>query len=198
MGVVIPLGYHQAVYRWSLAGDPEEQVSTMGFDIDTLETLLEKATTLYNGAVTTGSITPIAAMNVPWTFVGVSLYRQTNEGLEVAVYNNPITATVGSQSTPPNNTSVLLQKRTALAGQRFRGRMFLPPFGINEVDLSPTGVFIANYAAIAARVAFWFDTMEGLGYTPVLLHSDPEETPNEVTSLTLATQVATQRRRMRN
>ena len=198
MGVVIPLGFHQAVYRWSLAGDPEEQVTTMGFDIDNFDTLLAKATELYDQAVASGSLTPLAAMNAPWTLVGVTLYRMESGGLTVAVYNNPITATAGSQTTPPNNTALLIQKRTAFAGQKFRGRNYLPPFGVNEGSLSPSGVFTADYSTIAGRIAGWYANMLANEYFPVLLHSDPEEAPTPITSLTLATQVATQRRRMRN
>lgn len=198
MGVVIPPGYAQAVYRWSLAGDPEEMVTTMGFDMPDLGTLEEHATELYGQAVASGSITPLAAMNQGWTFVGVTLYwRNQASNLQVAVHNEPITQTVGGLATPPNNCALLLQKRTALAGVRFRGRNYLPIFGIGEADVGVTGVILAaTYNTIQGRVAGWYANMLANSYTPVLLHSGAE-TPSPITSLTLATQIATQRRRMR-
>jgi hypothetical protein len=75
--------------------------------------------------------------------------------------------------------------------------MYLPPFGVNEGSLSPNGVFIADYSTIAGRVSGWYANMLANACTPVILHSDGG-TPTPLTSLTLATQVATQRRRMRS
>jgi hypothetical protein len=199
MAVEIPIGFYQAVYRWSLEGDPEEQVTTMGFDIGFVGTLEEIAEELYGQATFSGSITEQAAIVPPWTFVGVTLYWRNPAGnLQVAVHNEPVSSAGGTPATPPNNCAVLVQKRTALAGVRHRGRMFLPPFGISETQINGNGMITTSeYNAIASRVSGWLLNMVGNDCNPVLLHSDGG-TPSPITSLTLATQIATQRRRMRN
>jgi hypothetical protein len=134
-----------------------------------------------------------------WTFVGVTLYHRTIAGdLTVAVYNQPISSAGGTPASPPNNCAVLIQKRTALAGVRNRGRMYLPPFGISETQISQTGMIESTeYIAIADRLEQWQTNMELADYNPVLLHADGG-TPTPITSMVLATQIATQRRRMRN
>ena len=73
MGVSIPVGQAQVVLRWSLSGDPEEMVSTIGIDPDGETDPAVIASEMYSAAVATGSLTPASAMNAFWTFVGVSV-----------------------------------------------------------------------------------------------------------------------------
>jgi len=198
MGVVIPETFYQAVFRWSLSGDPEEMVSTLGFDYTGAGTVEDVASDVYNMATATGSITESAAILTDWTFVGTTVYLQGPAGLVVGIHNDPIGGVGGGAFSPPNNCAVLVQKRTAIAGQRHRGRFFLPPFTTVEGGITPTGTYTTTeYSAINARVQEFFVQCNSGDYTPVLLHSDGG-TPTPITAYVLDTQIATQRRRMRS
>ena len=198
MGVVIPEGFYNAVFRWSLTGDPEEMVTTLGGDSTSADTPAQLAEILYDATVATGSIADPAGMLANWTFVGVTVYLQSPGGLVVGIHNDPVSSASGNSSSPPTNCAVLVQKRTDLAGQRFRGRMFLPPAVLLEGGVNQHGVLESTeYSAVDAKVQEWIDLIEAGPYEPMLLHSDGG-TPTPITSFILDTQIATQRRRMRN
>jgi hypothetical protein len=84
----------------------------------------------------------------------------------------------------------------APGGRRARGRMFLPPFGLHEGNVSPNGMLEDDFVAdTQAILALWFADID-----MVLLHDSatpgaPE--PYPLTNLVLDNRIATQRRRLR-
>lgn len=198
MATVLPIGSYLAVYRWSLEGDPEEMVTTCGMSITFPGSNQDRVTELYGQATAAGSITPSDGMIAPWTFVGVTLYTRDLDGeLSVFEHVQPITFVGGIQATPPVNVACLVRKRTPFAGASRRGRFYLPPFALEEAQISPQGVHsTAQYNALAARVDGWYSNMVSNDCQPVIHHADGSPS-TIVTSFQLDTRVATQRRRLR-
>jgi hypothetical protein len=97
----------------------------------------------------------------------------------------------------PTNSALLVQKRSASAGARNRGRFFFPPFGVADNHVDHNGMHsTTQYNALDARLQVWFDLVSQGDFQPVLFHSDGG-TPTPITSFVLDPQIATQRRRMR-
>ena len=99
----------------------------------------------------------------------------------------------------PNNTALLIRKRTDRGGRRGRGRAFLPPTQADAVD---GGALLSSVIAAAASEAF-ADLMVAystvLGGVPHLLHTtEAGGAPDEITGFSCDTRVATQRRRLRD
>lgn len=125
-------------------------------------------------------------------------------------------ALTGAAASP--NVSFLVHKRTALGGRRGRGRLYLP--GVLEADVDEGGnVAAARHTAVQDAVIAWRDDINAIVFLtgPVdmmLEHEPPTEwilvdgqprrsptgtapDPSFVTSVSLDTMVATQRRRLR-
>jgi hypothetical protein len=191
---VIPAGFGQAAYRFSLTGDPEVMITTIGCDVDAMggdpqaaaEFLRDKFTAEFSAAEIIGG----------WTFLGVSLKAGSVGGLG-ATFEAPANL-VGTNSvqSPAQNTTTLVKKITALGGRSGRGRMFLPPFNLDETSVAKNGMIDPTSVATmqtGINAAFWHVNAS-------LLHDSaapgaPGPTP--ITSLLVDPQVATQRRRLR-
>lgn len=198
MTLHIPAGFGQAVYRWTVEGDAEEMVSTIGVDnvgLGSGQANVEDLATEYTGVFGAGN--HLAA----FVFRGVRLYTADGAG-NLQVYEAQ-RALAGTESKTPhtNNTSLLLTKRTALAGRRGRGRMYLPMFCVGEGDVTATGFITSSLRdAIQPLMDNWLTSTTG--YPKVLFHDvNPENpvpmAPTPITSVILSNRVATQRRRMR-
>lgn len=197
MGVVVPVGETLAVLRWILDGDPEEMVSTIGVNYEGSTDPNVVAAQVFVAAAGSASICDETAMVGGWTFVGVTTYTQDDPGMLVGEFNDPIVSTSGDTNALPSNCAFLVHKSTASSGRQNKGRMYLPPFLGVESEVSRTGLIIANYSAYNARVEDFFAGLVSQDLNPRLFHSTPiPATP--ITALTLDTQIATQRRRMRN
>lgn len=197
MTLIIPEFYAQAVYRFALAGDSEEMLTTIGIDNFGPAEGTAIANDLqddFNAAF------PAATFSVGYTFLGVRLYGGPGPAHTVYESSGPPVAGTNSGPAMPQNVAFLVTKRTAQAGRRFRGRMFLPPFLIGEDSISIIGKLApAQLAALQDRVDAWL--MDPPAYPKVLLHDDsgvsalPAPTP--ITQLVLSDTVATTRRRLR-
>lgn len=190
MSLVIPPGFAQVALRYRLDGDPEEMISTFGVVVDG------------NGVAEAGAIVsahetsfPAAAIASGWTFVGVTL-RVGQDGGPPAVVEL-LEATVGTAAANglPNNSAYLIRKSTDVGGRPGRGRMYIPPFVIQEGDISQTGFLTESDRS---------DLSDLMGPVlnaapPVLLHDSlsPVTDPTPITSFSVQPQIATQRRRMR-
>jgi hypothetical protein len=99
----------------------------------------------------------------------------------------------------PQNVSFLAKKATAFAGKAFRGRMYLPCVVEGIVDNNGI-VGASTITAMNLRLTNLLSNLASALAFPapmVLLHSNPLIDPTTVTSLTMDTMVATQRRRLR-
>lgn len=119
-----------------------------------------------------------------------------------------------TDDTVSSAVSYLILKNTALGGRRGRGRIFMP--GVGEAQVAPNGALGAGtLVAVGGAFSTWLAALETAGIPMVVLHGPATEWalvggqprrvpvagtvpgPTTVTSLTLSSFVATQRRRQR-
>lgn len=211
----IPFDHLLATMVFSLAGVPREITWSMGFKdeggpgTDDPSVDAESIRVAY-------ALGPYAAasMLIGWSFMGVRVQRGTTGG-EHLIGESMLAVTGTSSAAPlPVNCAYLMTKHTALGGRRHRGRAFLPPTSVDETLVNAAGVFLPTYASsVASAQQGVLTTLAALTYPleAVILHSlsrDPvtgEEigsvgglpSPTPITSLSVSTTLATQRRRMR-
>lgn len=197
MPTTIPVNASLGILRWSVAGDPEEQLCTMGFVGPPEDDAVAQAQALYEAATDTDSLTTVSAMNAPWTFVGVTVYKRLSGDPVVGEYVLPITQTAGSETALPTNCALLLKKNTARPGRMGRGRCFLPTALVDEASVDVNGTISATpYGILAARISNFYDEMVERELAPALFHADGSA-GDLITSFGLDTRIATQRQRMR-
>lgn len=198
MTLLIPPGYAQASLRLDLAGDPDPMFITFGLDIgDAGGDLASVVTAIYDAGE---AVLPDILSDV-YVIPGVQLAVGQDGGGALTGYF-PFDALIEGADTGtacPQNTSYLVQKRTARLGRSGRGRMFVP--GVVEGMVGVTGLITdAQRDAVTAGWQTFLDSL-ALG-TPsipmVLLHAESLDlVPTPVTSLICDQKVATQRRRLR-
>lgn len=195
MALVIPPGYGQAVYRFALAGDSEEMLSTLGYAaIGSLATGQGAADQLFADFIVGF---PSANIVAGYTFTGTRVLVGQAGGSPL-VFESTASSIVGSNVGPalPPNCAYLVSKRTALGGRAHRGRMYLPPFLLGEDAVPVTGVMLeAQRSALQTRVNSAFGSGE-----KVILHDSLTPgalPPTVITSFRVQPRLATQRRRLR-
>lgn len=132
-----------------------------------------------------------------WTFVGCSTTTMTATGPLVADWFLPI---VGSATADGLlcNSALLVRKNTAAGGRKNRGRMFVPPFDLQEEVVNTAGfVSATEIPQYQLQYNDFFAEMVTLGLEPTLFHSHPDDAPTPLTGFTVTALVGTQRRRMR-
>lgn len=114
------------------------------------------------------------------------------EGLDTTVVVGGDSATT---YTPPNN-AFLVHKNSNLIGRKYHGRWYIPSVAEGAVDPAGT-VSAADIAIWNPILATYLAGCVTDGNTPIIFHSDGS-LANTITSLTIDTKVATQRRRLRS
>lgn len=202
----IPIGYCNATFLFGLNGVLKPITWSMAFQLPTPETTaLEAATAIQAEYALAGGAYIAGQMMPDWQFTGVSVSAGAVGGASVAEMISPVTGTnAGGLNGPPVNCAVLMTKHTLLGGRRGRGRAYLPACNVAESEISTAGRITGNYVTILgnAQQSCLLD-LEGAGYIPMLLHSEslvnpgPVPPPTRVTGISIASVLATQRRRMR-
>lgn len=196
MAVTVPTGFGQASLIFNVTGRPQNVVTTIGFEVGG-GTPAEQAELIRAAWGGTGKLFKGDTMKVGWTFVGVAVSI-------AGIGPDPVLAQsfipeVGSQAGEalPSNCAFLVRKTTARGGRKGRGRMYLPPTRVGEESVSITGVHLAStITATNSGLAASLAAMDTAGVPAMLLHEDGSA-PDAITSLTLQSVIATQRRRMR-
>jgi hypothetical protein len=199
----IPVGYANVHFVFNLTGDPEDMVfqlgcrSSVGTTRADLELAVEEMASDWRDAF----IPTAASMYVGWSFFGVrGDLNSSDEGLvQFESADAGMTGTAVGE-TPPVNTAILVRKYTGFGGRKNRGRVFVPPWGVSEGLISKLGVLDNTFRA-AHQAAWTAFRVAALGHDapPVLLHAEGSvEPPRDITSFSVQTQVATQRRRLRH
>jgi hypothetical protein len=193
MPLVVPLGFAQLIFRFQLAGDPEEMITTIGIDItggpaDT-QVVADERRDQFLAAISASQ------MSGAYTFVGVTV--RTWDGRVYESLSGRV-GTGGGGAQLPQNCAYLLKKVTASAGRRNRGRMYVPVFIGAEGDVDNTGK-ITESVRLAIQDVF---RPAFFKLTDVILHSQAgigpaPGPPTPITALNLDPVIATQRRRMR-
>lgn len=204
MPLEIPEDMGVAKLRWRANGDSQEMISTIGF-------ARELGASAYECAIEIGSAWtrnwPAAGLSNNWTFAGCDVAVGPPGEAEVGMINTN-TAGTGGFATLPTNCALLITKITAQAGKGGRGRMFIPPGYLSEGEVDANGFLsgpaLAGYTANAT--AFFEEA--GSGSSPsilswMLFHNETGTVggggslPDAITALSVQTQIATQRQRMR-
>lgn len=198
MGIIIPEGYSNCSFIFTCLGSVKEKVTSLG--VISLDLVQPTAADIADQmqAIWSASGRPFAAasMTNDYTFKGCSV-TQTVDGFPVVGTELvDVVGTVNSDS-PPSNTAVIVKKVTAAGGRKNRGRMFVPPAGLGEASIDSSGFYgSGTQAAFQALYTTAIVAMVAADLAPFLFHSDATD-PTPITALSVESQVATQRRRMR-
>jgi hypothetical protein len=193
--MTIPTGFGQI--NWIMGGLalPTEAQVTMGVDL-----------TGFSGDAVDFADAAVDA----WDTAGVNGIQCTEVGLirtlvkmgpdatgpsheRSSLIGGAVTATV-----VPPNVALLVRKITDLGGRAGRGRLYLP--GLDEDEVNGQGTISGGLASTAQGVFNALATaLIGADLFPVVLHGEgsPITTPTPITSLSVDSTVATQRRRLR-
>lgn len=203
MGVEVPAGFALVAWRFGLAGDPEEMVTTCGIDITGADG--NNVEVANNCARAFGNQFPASEIDADWQFRGCRAFVSDGGG-SLVPYDSVGMFIQGTASGtgPVQNTAVLVKKATTRPGRQGRGRFYWPPFGLSTGSYSPNGVLVSGtLTSYQTKFSNMYNLMvagTGAGLTfvvhPFLLHSDADA-PNEITAFTVQAQLATQRRRLR-
>lgn len=198
MGVLIPVGYGEGVWIFRGPGATKNCTMTMGFHDGSVSTAGTVAGDLYD-AVNSGvsdNLCEATSMVVGWQLLGTDFTYMDDSGPILGSYRVTTTGTK-SGSPLPTNCAFLASKGTATGGRKGRGRWFIPPFMLGESGVDGNGIIDSG---ILPTLQGYLDAVMAqfvtLDLHPVLLHSTAG-TPAPITALTLQSQLATQRRRMR-
>lgn len=203
MALIIPPGFGQVAWQWELTGDPERVVVTCGVDLASagggFQASCDHARDLMAATFNAGDFSN------QYTFRGAIL-RVGQDGAPPLIFESSITQPgTFTGAVLPQNCALLVRKLTASAGRRNRGRMYFPPIPMGEGSIDAVGT-IDSSARTAAQTKFTAlrtAMLAGgaIAIPPVILHSsEVGETvlsPTPVTSFSLDSKIATQRRRLR-
>lgn len=200
----IPAGFGNQTFRYALAASDEEKTFSLGFRAaagGSEAQLKAAAEDMLADYKTTFHTTPDpeGTMLVPWVFRGSRVLTNVAGVLHSYEYEDVIVGDAAGAA-PTVNTTLLVKKKTGLAGRTNRGRMYVPLFGFDESGLDVYGEMTSGDLAIFQGLwddFFALGTGAGL-WIPVLLHADGSaEAPDDITSFVVSPIAATQRRRMR-
>lgn len=202
MTLVIPQHYGEAILSFLWAGDSQPMAMTVGVHAPTATNTdaNDVANEVYAAFLT--NLIPIVSTVLTLEEVVVHLQADAlPAGPVVGLAIGPDTG-ANSGNVLPQNSAYLVHKRTAVGGRGGRGRMYLP--GCAEGSVSDTGVVASGTLTTfnTAWAGFLSDVTSGLFITElVVLHDSSGGTagdpPAVITSLTMDSVIATQRRRLR-
>lgn len=198
----VPEGYAQCLLRFTVNGDDDEMVCTLGINpgvaytdgddvADGVADACLQDTSLL-GDTGDGMVTD-------YNFVGVTARFMTATGEEVGESVRNIQGTaVGSPL--PNNCAYLVRKLTGLGGRGNRGRLFQPPFSLTEGDIDGAGnIDAVDVASLQTRWNGLYTELVANDLIPVLFHYpgvDPTPDPTTITGFSVRNRIVSQRRRL--
>lgn len=198
MALELPVGYGEATFVFNLDGDGQDMTFSLGFRAEPFSDNIGALGTAASEIVSEW-ISAFAAVGgdliAGWTATK-AVIRLNSTATGIVLSEIPINV-VGTDPgvTVPNILAVLVRKGTGLGGRKNRGRMFVPPFQFDEAAVDNNGVLAApNVTDLQAR---WdaFNTAIGTDSMPVLLHSDPLDTPTDIGDFTVRPRLHRQTRR---
>lgn len=197
--IVIPPNYGLATLRWSVTGRINPVSCTVGFSpVAPLAGPTSMADDIWADLTAAGAPCNAGSMINVYSFLGVDV--KVNVGgvfVGGASSAGPVAGTIAGFNSNVINSAVIVRKLTANIGRKYRGRMFVPPLGLDESNLDPVGQ-IGGAARTAEQLrwdTFLAPNLAG-GHPIVLLHTDVALAPTPITALLVAGRVGTQRRRL--
>lgn len=200
MGVTIPVDFAQVSATFSLTGDVQPMVVTIGCDPGVFTDPVDLADSVFARFIASGTIFAASSYSDQYRIGPFSATIMTASGPQTADGTDSQQGTNAGILPPPNNVAILVQKRTAFGGRRGRGRMYFPPLYPTENSISAIGDLTGvTFDAWQEAMDEFLEAMS-VGGTPMyLLHSDVPTVllPSVVTALQVQQKVATQRTRLR-
>ncbi len=196
----VPPGFCNVHWKFSLTGDPEVQSFATAYALNDVvpdpDAFAFSLADNFTDVLGYG----LGGMYSQYSMVGVDV-TIGNDGPPIVghdVRSSP--GTGGSNATLPQNCAAIVKKTTGFAGQKFRGRFYMPPISLAEADVNNVGMIDSGVrTSIQARIDRWLAlviTDNTVIDNQVLLHSSIT-VPTFVTSNPLESLIATQRRRLR-
>lgn len=187
---------------FSVVGRPNVMGFTLGIE-DTGSGGQLSALTI-NGHFKSDVLDDGSGMGTFWTYLGLEYTQYESFGdPEVHLIPESITGSLSTASSPPN-CAMLITKKTASGGRKNRGRIFMPPAMLNDIDVDQAGNITGS--TVAGHQVLWntfFGSLNDSLLFPTLFHQfDPDlgetgEAPTRITAFIVQTRIATQRRRLR-
>jgi hypothetical protein len=195
MGVIVPVGFGIVRILVGVNGSPDVDVMTIGYDGDVDEDPSVDASEVNVILKAAGRPFLPANYSSDYRYLGVECMRMTATGPITGTAVENIIGTKSAQAAPPN-VAVLIQKNTARGGRKGKGRMFTPFMFTSRTNIDAGGVISSSdVTSIQSIWASAFTALAASDVKPALLHSDGS-TPDLITSITVKSLVATQRRRL--
>lgn len=202
MTLVIPTEHASVIHSLRLAGDPGPYAITYGVametditDINALASALHEA---YNSDI---NPTNPSVLTLVETVVKYNPLASPGSYLE-GVATTPHAGAGGSTSLVPQNTALLVHKRTTHAGRTGRGRMYFP--ALNEANVDLVGAIAPAWiASMNTALTNWLASIDAITNCAgmYLLHESTGAgallDPFKVTALACDATCASQRRRLR-
>lgn len=206
MTLVIPQHHAQLTYKFSLSGDPDPYVITIGVKVTDPPASLTP-NDVANGAsnIFEDNLLPHLASVI--TYLGVEMAWTTDplpSSPTIGVAPKSLTGgNTGVTTIFPANCAFLAHKRTGLAGRGGRGRMYIPGVGEGQADNTGTVVSGTVTAWNGGLAAFLADFVASTDFEYLCLFHDSLGAyalldPEPLSSITLDPVIATQRRRLRH
>jgi hypothetical protein len=196
-----PVGYGLFAITMQTTGAPRSEVNVFGFanptDLNANDCLGNFATALQGSGFPYETSYFASTTSIVERYV---LVNRVSVGLQ-SIVNHTITAGAGSFAAVTPNVSVVVNKTTANAGKRYRGRTSMPGAWLRESSVDSGGNI--DPAWVTALQSAWSGVLAQLNtvHVPmVLLHAPgltPAPAPTLVTALNVSSTVGTQRRRLR-
>jgi hypothetical protein len=191
--LTIPADFVNLHFLFTLTGDAEPMsfaIAAKFAGLATYQDMTDDAYVAFSGGYGAGNFYS------QWTFLGVRGEIAAGAAAETII---PLPGTGGSAGTLVQNTTCLVKKLTGVPGRQFRGRCYVPPISLAEVDVNNTGMIDpTTLSTIQTNWSSFTGALSASGSIEelYLLHTDATA-PTEITSFQVEGQVATQRRRLR-
>lgn len=188
----IPDGFGIATLKVLRTGASAPDVWTFGYALPAgASTPDGNANTISSSWV--NQFTAASTLNV-YTYIGCHVLQNEGGFLSAGDKVSSVAGTLSAAAAAPA-IAVRVTKRTAFAGRKYRGRVFLPPAYVSETNINEAGVIDAStLASIQTKATAFYAAMVTADMPLHLLHSGATA-PTAITSLIVRTSVGTQRRR---
>lgn len=195
--LIIPPGFGNATIHLKLDGHANEFTLSHGYEWSpSVSSPSAHAETIFGGWNTVGAPFDAAVMSNKYKFVSVTVI-ENHAGVMFEGEFVANVAGINAVNLPAPNLSILIQKRTGLAGRKHRGRFFSPVVVIDESLIDWNGnIFSTSVEDLQDQFEFVRSALAGADLPMALLHATGEA-PDPITALVVEQRCATQRRRLR-
>lgn len=197
MALDIPNYHWQVAFHHTGYDVTGEMINTLGVDATQAQALGQQG--ILDAISNTWSAGPQAQHSTGVVYVKATAMARSGGGI-LQAWESVAGSIAGSGSAPPHplNVTMIVEKRTGIAGRKFRGRMHFGGFpqgttgagNVNEIDTSALASFQSAFNAFRASLV-------GQDMLPVILHPVGGPPPTLITSFVVKALVGNMRKRIR-